>query len=121
MADELTMLSLPDFQPSKSGSDADGVDPTIVSRACEELEGYAANLDSFIENLIAQKERIAQGWEGQAKVTFESQFADMLSAFNEIPKSVNSISEWASSYTSIMVSIDDATTEGLNTILGGAK
>lgn len=121
MAEQLTVLELPDFKPSASQSESDGVDPEKVARACAELEEYVTNLGTFIENMIDKKEQIVQGWEGQAKEVFNKDFPELVEAFREIPECVQSIVEWASSFNNIMVSIDETSTEGFETIFGGTE
>ena len=91
-------------------TDTVGGSSANLKNACENLYTYAGNLDTFIENLLAQEEEILHGWEGNA--------ADML---RQIPPSIRSISDWASSTMNSYVSTDDATAARISEIMGGTR
>lgn len=100
-------------------TDTVGGSSSAVSNACANLDTYATNLDTFIENLLAQEEEILRGWEGTAADMLRQQFPGLIDAFRQIPPSIRSISEWASSTMNSYVSVDDATAVKINEIMGG--
>lgn len=93
----------------------------MVSAACDNLNSYASNLDTFIENLTAQKDAILVDWEGEAADMLRENFPGLIEAFTEIPPSIRSIADWATSTMNNYVSVDNQTAERINEIMGGAK
>ena len=102
-------------------TDTVGGSSATVKNACENLYTYAGNLDTFIENLLAQEEEILRDWEGNAADMLRQQFPGLIDAFRQIPPSIRSISDWASSTMNSYVSTDDATAARISEIMGGTR
>ncbi len=102
-------------------TDTVGGTSNIVAESCANLDTYALNLESFIEQLLAQEEEILRGWEGNAADMLRQQFPGLIDAFRQIPPSIRSISEWAGSTMNRYVSVDDETAAKINEIMGGVN
>lgn len=102
-------------------TDTVGGTASLVSAACDNLNSYASGLDTFIENLTAQKDAILVGWEGEAADMLREQFPGLIGAFQDVPASIRSIADWATSTMGNYVSVDNQTAEKINEIMGGAK
>lgn len=100
-------------------TDTVGGSTSMVSTACGNLNDYAANLDTFIENLTAQKDAILVGWEGEAADMLREHFPGLIDAFKEIPASIRSIADWATSTMNSYVSEDADAASKISGIMGG--
>ncbi|MBE5885267.1 MAG: hypothetical protein E7284_02555 [Lachnospiraceae bacterium] len=96
-----------------------GGNATTVSAACENLDTYATSMDAFIEELEAQKDEILLGWEGEAADALRESFPGLIEAFREVPPSIRSISNWATTTMNAYVRRDQSTAESIRAILGG--
>lgn len=118
MASEIVELKLPDFDLTTVPCSETGVDPEVVARACEGLESHAKSLTGFVTNLCDEKDRLVNGWSGEAADMLNSMFPELIDAFSEVPGCVQSIADWATSYTNAIVEIDKLTTDNFG-LLGG--
>jgi len=118
MASELVKLSLPEFNLNVAGGTETGIDPTVVSQACDGLTEQVQVLKNFSMELTDRQQQIMQGWEGEAAEKLQTMFPTLIDAFDEIPTCVNSIAEWATSYASALIAIDQMGSENFG-ILGG--
>lgn len=98
-----------------------GVDSIKVQNACEQLDMCVANINGFIEELTTQYEAILNGWEGEAANTLREYFPEIIEAFGNVPKSVKSISDWATSTKNKYVASDMAVADSIKHILGGRR
>lgn len=96
-----------------------GGNATTVDNACEDLNNCANTLNTFIEELEAQKDEILQGWEGEAADALRASFPGLIEAFCEVPTCIRSISNWAATTMNAYVRRDQSTAESIRTILGG--
>ena len=102
-------------------TDTIGGSAAMVNAACDNLNGYASGLDTFIEDLTVQKDAILVGWEGEAADMLREQFPRLIEAFTEIPPSIRSIADWARSTMNNYVSVDSTTAARISEIMGGGR
>lgn len=102
-------------------TDTVGGSSGTVAAACDNLYTCAGSLDTFIDNLTAQNDEILKDWEGDAADTLRSEFPKLIEAFTQIPSSIRSIADWASSTMNSYVSADSETASKISQIMGGAR
>lgn len=93
----------------------------VVATACDNLYAHAGSLDAFIDNLTAQKDEILRDWEGDAADTLREQFPGLIEAFTQIPPSIRSIADWATSTMNSYVATDSETAARISQIMGGGR
>lgn len=122
MNTSLAERGLPEFVLAAKAVDGImGVDSVKVQTACDQIDKCAVDMDKFIEDLTIQKEAILKDWEGEAANALRECFPKIISEFSEVPKSVKSISNWATSTKNAYVSSDMAVAAGIRQILGGNR
>lgn len=104
-----------------ANTDNVGGSTSAVSTACDNLYNYAGSLDSFIDELTEQKDAILLGWEGTAADMLRDNFPKLIEAFEDIPPSIRSIADWATSRMNNLSSLDENAAASLSDILGGGQ
>ena len=118
MNTSLMTNGLGDLDLSGATTDTVGGSSTTVYTACDNLESCASNLNGFIESLTAQNDQILQNLEGTAADTLRENFPGLIGAFEDIPKSIKSVAEWARTTMENYVSVDAKTAEIIQDIMG---
>lgn len=117
MDTSLMTIGLPEFNVTPiSNADTISVSADVVNTACDNLNNYAASLDSFIRDIEDQKEEILRDWEGAAADQFRITFPKMIEALQAVPVSIRSISGWTMSTKKAFENIDQRTAEAINSI-----
>lgn len=106
--EKLAVSGLDDFALPAADVESRGTNPTIVENACSELEKESANITSFISELDDAKKQLLLNWEGISADNFAGQFSQLIEAFKDIPKCVNSIAAWAEEVKDAYVKIDQS-------------
>lgn len=120
METSLATNGLPELSLSGlATTDTVGGSSKAVQDACERLYTCASDLDTFITELETQKEAILKGWEGKAADMLRSQFPGLIDAFTQIPPSIRTVADWATSTMSDLVNADDETAARISQIMGG--
>jgi len=118
MNTSLMTNGLGDLDLSGATTDTVGGTAATVYAACDNLESCASNLNGFIESLTAQKDQILQNWEGTAADTLREKFPGLIGAFEDIPKSIQSVADWARSTMENYELIDEKSAEIFQDIMG---
>lgn len=106
--EKLASSGLDEFSLPAADTDSRGTNPTVVENACSTLDAESASIDAFVAELESTKSQLLANWEGESATKFETNFPKLIQAFQQIPKCVGSIADWAEEVKEAYVKIDQA-------------
>ena len=92
---ELASSGLDPLSIGKADTESLGTNSDKVFAACDILDAQAGKMEGFIEKLTTIQSELTANWEGNTAEEFKAKFPGLVSAFEEVPSSIKSISEYA--------------------------
>lgn len=106
--EKLATSGLDDFTLPAADVESRGTNSTIVESACSDLEAESAKIESFVNELDITKTQLLLNWDGDSAAKFETKFPNLIQAFQDIPKCINSIATWAEEVKDAYIKIDQS-------------
>lgn len=106
--EKLATSGLDSFELSTADVESRGTNPQIVESASSALRSESTSIGNFVSELETTKSQLLANWKGESATKFETNFPKLIQAFEQIPKCVTSIADWAEEVKDAYVKIDQA-------------